>query len=422
MLSVYFTICALLSRKADIIVGKLSTHWSKDARAILMSSEVEAHRWPFNPLIKKVHVADLIAALSTDHGSNLCKVNRGTSVGSSCIRNLLCLAGLVVLVLLGDVHAASIPSLIYAFAESHRSFNIASVKSPVETSQLKLLSLPHQATLVRTICSVTSPGEAVSYLTGEAHASLTAILQSGYYAGVEHGVDHESLLDSISPVNISEAIKAVAHQYMDSATSEDRMVFSLLATQHSLPEYMLSFVSDTPGSWFRNAQYMFDHIRMPAQAARQGDPLAELIWRRCVADILHARMKCMNLSENHVIQNLSQKLHREHQNFVCTQEAAANKLSTVRQWLDRDHYFYFTSGAFRHKVEHAWTQYQSTNDTDFNDLIHHSKTYNQMIFKDYAHLAVKSLFLDFAWILFRENPISHAAGMCCDICTLCMRG
>ena len=98
---------------------------------------------------------------------------------------------------------------------------------------------------------------------------------------------------------------------------------------------------------------MFDNIRMPAAAALRGDPLAELIWHRYVADILHARMKCMNLSENQVIQHLSQEIHREHQHFVFAQEAAANQLCTVRQWLDRIHDFYFTSGAFRHKLEHA---------------------------------------------------------------------
>ena len=101
-------------------------------------------------------------------------------------------------------------------------------------------------------------------------------------------------------------------------------------------------------------------------------------------------MKCMNLSENQVIQHLSQKIHREHQHFVCAQEAAAKQLYTVRQWLYRICDFYFTSGAFRHKLEHAWTQYQSTNATDFNDLIHQIKTYYQMIFLDYAHLASKS--------------------------------
>ena len=125
-----------------------------------MSSEVEAHRQSeeFNPLVKKGHVADSTAALSTDYGSNQRTVHWSPPVGASCIRNLLCPAGLVVLAWLGDEHAGPILSLIYAFAESHRSFNIAFVKSPVESSRLKLLSLPHKATSVRTIPSVTSPG------------------------------------------------------------------------------------------------------------------------------------------------------------------------------------------------------------------------------------------------------------------------
>ena len=97
VLSMYFTICALLVRKADTIVGKLFTRWSEDVRAILMSSEVEAHRQPLNPLVKKGHVADLSAALSPDNGLNLCKVNWGPPVGASCIKNLLCPVGLVVL-------------------------------------------------------------------------------------------------------------------------------------------------------------------------------------------------------------------------------------------------------------------------------------------------------------------------------------
>ena len=93
------------------------------------------------------------------------------------------------------------------------------------------------------------------------------------------------------------------------------MVLALIPTQPCLLEYMPNFVNDMHGSWFRNAQYMFDNIRMPAAAALRGDPLAELIWHRYVADILHARMKCMNLLENQVIQHLSQKVHRENQQF-----------------------------------------------------------------------------------------------------------
>ena len=69
---------------------------------------------------------------------------------------------------------------------------------PLKTSHLKLLSLPHKATSVRTIPSVTSPRGAVSYLTGSTHESLTAILQAVHYVGVEYGIAHHPFLDSIS--------------------------------------------------------------------------------------------------------------------------------------------------------------------------------------------------------------------------------
>ena len=85
VLSMYFTICALLARKVDIIVGELFTRWSEGARAILMSSEVEAHRQPFHPHMKKGHVTNLTATLSSDHGSNLCKVDWGLPLEMSAL-------------------------------------------------------------------------------------------------------------------------------------------------------------------------------------------------------------------------------------------------------------------------------------------------------------------------------------------------
>ena len=96
------------------------------------------------------------------------------------------------------------------------------------------------------------------------------------------------------------------------------MVLALIPTQPSLLEYMPKFGKEMHGSWFRNAQYMFDDIRMPAAAALRGVSLAELIWHRYVVDVLHARMKCMNLSENQVIQHLSQKIQRAPAFCLCT--------------------------------------------------------------------------------------------------------
>ena len=59
--------------------------------------------------------------------------------------SILCPAGLVALAWLGDEYTSPILSLIYAFVELHRADNIVFVKIPVETTHLKLLTLPHKA-------------------------------------------------------------------------------------------------------------------------------------------------------------------------------------------------------------------------------------------------------------------------------------
>ena len=401
-LAIFYTLCSLLAANAEAVALASFTQLSEDARSILLTYEVDTPRQPFQSLQAKSNVADLAAALKPENGSTICSANWGPPAAAACIRNLLCPIGLFLFVWLGDEFAAPMLSLAYAFTQSHESFNIAFLKSPVETRKLQLLSLKQKAAAVRAIPGVTSPGGAVCHLAKLAHTSMVAVAQAVYHAARENNIAHASFIDSIQGINISEAVRAPAQQYIHCTSSEDRKVMPLLPTRPSLPEYMPNFMNDAQSSWFRNAQYMFDNIRMPAAAALRGDPLAELIWHRYVSDVLHARMKCMNLSEHQIIQHLSQKIHREHQHFVCAQESASDPLCTVRQWLDTIRDFYFTSGAFRHKLEHAWTRYQATNATDFNDLIHHIKTYYQMIFLDYAHLAGRSQLLDFAWILFSK--------------------
>lgn len=74
VLSMYFTICKLLARKDDKVVCSLFTRWSEDVQAKLMLSLVEAHKQPFNQLVKKGHEVDLKTALSTDQNSNFAKL------------------------------------------------------------------------------------------------------------------------------------------------------------------------------------------------------------------------------------------------------------------------------------------------------------------------------------------------------------
>ena len=401
-LSIFFSLCSFISTHADAVTAESFNQLAEDARSILLTHEVAASRQPFQPVVAKSNVADLAAALKSENGATACSVNWGPPASANCIRNLLCPVGLFLLAWIGDEFAAPMLALAYAFTQSHESFNIAFLKSPIDTKKLQLLSLKQKVAAVRAIPTVTSPGGAVCHLAKLAQAAMVSVAQAVYHAAREHGLSHAAFTTSVISVHISEAVKAPATQYLDCTSADDRQVNSPLPDKPSLPEYMPNFVDDTHSAWFRNAQYMYDNIRMPAAAALRGDPLAELTWHRYVSDVLHARLKSMNLSEHQVIQHLSQKVLREHQHFVCAQETAADPHCTVRKWLDTIRDFYFTSGAFRQKLEHAWTRYQSTNAADFNDLIHHIKTYYQMIFLDYAHLTGKLHQLDFAWILFSK--------------------
>ena len=50
----------------------------------------------------------------------------------------------------------------------------------------------------------------------------------------------------------------------------------------------------------------------------------------------------------------------------------------------------------------AWQRYDAAESVDFNELIHHIKTYYRLIFLDYAHMQGKQSLLDFACILFTK--------------------
>ena len=83
---------------------------------------------------------------------------------------------------LGQEFASPMLDLVYAFAESHSAFNIALVKSPVEMSHMKLLTLKQEVASVKSVPSITSPGGAITHLAKSAQGSLVAIMQALYYA------------------------------------------------------------------------------------------------------------------------------------------------------------------------------------------------------------------------------------------------
>ena len=58
VLSMYYSMCALIASNADAVADVSFARWSEDARAILVSSELAEHQQPFRPVAKKGHVAD----------------------------------------------------------------------------------------------------------------------------------------------------------------------------------------------------------------------------------------------------------------------------------------------------------------------------------------------------------------------------
>ena len=141
---------------------------------------------------------------------------------------------------------------------------------------------------------------------------------------------------------------------------------------------------------------------MPTSSALRRDSLSELQWHTYVSQVLHARSQCMHLSEKQVIQHLTSASQQAAPHIAAAQECASNPYCTVRTWLDCIRDFYFTNGQFRHNIEVGWREYDATTASDFNDIIHHIRTYYRLIFLDYAHMQGELTRLHFAWILFSK--------------------
>ena len=108
----------------------------------------------------------------------------------------------------------------------------------------------------------------------------------------------------------------------------------------------------------------------------------------------------MHLSESQVIRHLSMSFSRADRHFQTAKEKAKTPFCSVRDWLDTIRDFYFTNGQFRLHVETAWKSYRAGQAVDFNDFVHHVRTYYQLIFLDYPELPSKMNKHDFARHLF----------------------
>ena len=371
----------------------------RDARQIFLESDLPDDEVPFRPLEKKVSSEAVKRALKAP-GGFLCAADWGPVDGP--VRNLLSPAAMTLLVWLGPRFAKPLLDLTFAFSTNYKSFTLAMLACPVRTDLLGLLGVRERTTKLRTTPAVNSHGAALIKLVKASEPKVFNIVHAVWHAFTSARYCLKSVSEVFPTVHVSEITKAEAQQYRDCSASVTTQVQSILPIHSSLPESNPNFLDDNSNTWFRSAQYTFSSVHMPTAAALRGDPLSELRWHKYQSDVLHARANCLQLSEKQVIQHLTTTFSRTDQHVTVAQEAALNPECTVRQWLEVIRDFYFTSGQFRHNIEHAWQRYDAADSADFNELMHHIKTYYRLIFLDYTHMQGKQCKVDFACILFTK--------------------
>lgn len=371
----------------------------KDARLLLVNEELSEENEPFQMLTPRSSSRTIGSALSVDT-AHTCGSTWGPNPGIT--RDLLSPSIMTVLCWLGPKYAAPLLDFIYAFASDIRSFKMTWLSCPAQSDKLDLTAVDKRAKTLRASPAINSPGAALVHLAKSADDLLHDIIYSVYHAFESRSFCFESIKLAEPIVHVADLIKSEAIQFRDCAASAVVQVQSIIPDLSSLPDIEPNFYDDRSSSWHKNADYAFKKISFPSFSGNRGDQLSELRWHKYQSDILHARTRCSQLSENQVVQHLMTSFDRTEQHFTIAQQAALRPDCTVRQWLETIRDFYFTSGQFRHNIERAWQSYNPEESADFNELMHHIKEYYRLIFLDYPHMPGKQSRLDFACILFTK--------------------
>jgi hypothetical protein len=171
-----------------------------------------------------------------------------------------------------------------------------------------------------------------------------------------------------------------------------------------------NFLPSRHNQWFKTAEYHFDKVYLPFQALDAGDVMSELKWHRFATEVLRKRASCLDLSERQVIEHLSRPVHKNTMLHHVVATCLSRDEATVSDWLDAIRDFYFPNGQFRFYVEQGWVQLRVGSLPEFNDLIHHIRTYYQLVFVDYAAMRGKMTRHDFARHLF--DKLQHLLTEC----------
>lgn len=368
-----------------------------DARICFVNETMSVASQPFHELEKKSSCS--IDAVFASADALSCSYRWTSREGLP--NDLLSPVGTYAIAFLGPVFSLPLLDLAFAFAIDYQSFATAWLCCPARIDHLDLPAVKARATTLRNSQLINSPGDAVLELVSKADTLLSDLIRSIYHAVSSRKIPAQlaTVNCPFTSFNVTAVCKTEAPQYLDCAPAVGSKVQSVLPTTSSIPDMHPNFVDDRSNAWYRNNSFVFEHIKMPKASALRGDPLSELHWHKYKSDVIMARKNVPDLSERQVLQHLSASFSRSDQHYAVAQEAAATPQCTVKDWLDVISEFYFTGGQFRINIEKGWRAYAVAECPDFNELIHHIKTYYRLIYLDYAHLRGTLRKLDFAWIL-----------------------
>ena len=371
-------------------------------QAIAMKTVCAVDNAPCRPLEPSESYASMLSAMGYgDADSNIvlhpCFEKWTTASGLA--RDLLCPAYMATYCWIGHKFCPKLLSFPFSFAVDDSTFSSVWFACPVMPDGNMFATLKEDANTRRAAVDVNSPGAAIMKIVGEIEPQLLMVVRSVHDWCLSKNLAVKVASRGYQGICLLQLVKSEAVQYRDCTTAISGQVQSALPSKSSLPTTIINYNDDRSSSWFRTAEYIFNSIKMPV-IDRSTASRAQLNWHRYTSDVLHARQNCSTLSERQVIQHLSQGIDRNSGLFSVSQDAKSRSDITVATWLDVVRDYHFTSGQFRLHVENAWTQYDILDAIDFNDLIHHIRTYWQLIFLDYVALHGKLSKLEFACRLF----------------------
>lgn len=363
---------------------------------------------PFQPLSRRVNNSEqeYVDIVSSDN-ARTCTCPWGPPATAKPVRDLLSVSAMMLYVWLGRDTAQPLLDLTFAFCETPTDFARAWVLCPVEhgassRSKLDIRGLHSSAARHKSRGVFATPAQLIASFARDIVAILEP-LSEGIFLAHSFFPAHfnpASLVNLVVRPVPGQVAAAPAHQY--DGMVKQKQVLSPLPTASSLPSYTPNFVDETNAQWFRTAQYHFSEMKFPQAALELGDASAECHWHQYVCEVLHARTLCLNLSESQVIRHLSMSFPRTAMHYQTAIEKAQTPHCTVTDWLDAIRDVFFTNGLFRQHIEQAWQTYKAGMAADFNDLVHHIRTYYQLIFLDYPTLPGDMSMHDFAWHLFEK--------------------